>query len=78
MLLKLRYTRLQKQGEIIHYQSYVPTDKDLQKKPWVVVIQDDFMKSMTFKFFGNNFWALDSTSKGMQFDSLCRNYIKSR
>ena len=38
-----------------------------EKKPFVVVIQDDFMNKITIRLSTNNSWAFDSTFKTNQY-----------
>jgi hypothetical protein len=59
---------LEPQGKVIYYQPYAPKDKDPRKRPFVVVFQDDFMRSVAQRFSHGNSWALDSTFKTNQYD----------
>jgi hypothetical protein len=59
---------LQAQGKVIYYQPYAPKKKDCRKRPFVVVFQDDFMRSVAQRFSHGNSWALDSTFKTNQYD----------
>ena len=59
-------TRLQSQQKIIYYQPYAPGHEDSTKKPFAVVIQDDFMNKMAKMFSIHNFWAFDSNFKTNQ------------
>ena len=60
--------RLQTQGKIIFYQPYAPKDKDVRKRPFIVVIQDDWMRDVGRRFSHGNSWALDSTFKTNHYD----------
>jgi hypothetical protein len=64
---QIEITRLQAQGKVLYYQSYAPMDEDPRKRPFVVVIQDDFMKTSAQRFSATNSWALDSTFKTNQY-----------
>lgn len=64
---QVEISRLQAQGKVIYYQPYAPTEIDPRKRPFVVVIQDEFMKSMAERFSRDNSWALDSTFKTNQY-----------
>jgi hypothetical protein len=59
---------LEPQGKVIYYQPYAPKDKDPRMRPFVVVFQDDFMRSVAQRFSHGNSWALDSTFKTNQYD----------
>jgi hypothetical protein len=48
---------------VIFYQSYVPKEKEPRKQPFVVVIQDEWMKDVAKRFSHGNSWALDSIFK---------------
>jgi hypothetical protein len=56
------------QQKVIYYQPYAPKEKDPRKKPFIVVFQDDFMKSVSQWFLHGNSWALKSTFKTNQYD----------
>ena len=43
--------RLQEQRKVIYYRPYALTNEDPQIMHFVVVIQDDFMKITTSRFF---------------------------
>jgi hypothetical protein len=47
----VKIMRLQVQGKVIFYQPYVHRDKDPRKQPFVVVIQDEWMRDVIRKFF---------------------------
>jgi hypothetical protein len=64
---QIEIINLQAQGKILYYQPYAPKDEDPKKRPFVVVIQDDFMRKSALRFSGNNSWALDSTFKTNQY-----------
>lgn len=42
---QIKITRVQTQDKDFYYQSYVPKNEYPQKKPFVVIIQDEFMKN---------------------------------
>jgi hypothetical protein len=48
---QVKIMRLQVQGKVIFYQPYVHRDKDPRKQPFVVVIQDEWMRDVIRKFF---------------------------
>ena len=77
---QIEIMRLQEQGKVIYYQLYASTYENPQRRTFVVVIQDDFMRITTSKFSCNNSWALDSTFNTNQygFPSLCRHYDRPR
>lgn len=54
---------LQEQGKVIYYQPFDPNNKDRLKRPFIVVIQDDFMRECAMKFSMGKSWAFDSTFK---------------
>jgi hypothetical protein len=60
--------RLQEQGKVIFYQPYTPKHPEKMKRPFVVVIQNDFMRVVAKNFSKDNAWALDSTFKINQWD----------
>jgi hypothetical protein len=64
---QIEILRLQAQGKILYYQPYAPKNEDPRMRPFVVVIQDDFMRKSAQRFSGNNSWALDSTFKTNQY-----------
>jgi len=68
MLPTWKVSRLQEQGKVIFYQKYSPEHGDPKQRPFVVVIQDDFMKTNAIRFSRGNPWALDSTFKTNQYD----------
>lgn len=61
-------SRLQGQHKVIFYQKYCPKHEDKRKQPFILVLQNDFMKNMAIRFSKNNSWALDSTFKTNQYD----------
>jgi hypothetical protein len=60
--------RLQEQGKVIFYQKYSPEHEDPRQRPFIVVIQDDFMKTNAKRFSSGNSWAFDSTFKTNHYD----------
>ena len=64
---QIEIMRLQAQKKILYYQPYAPKDENPRKRPFVVVIQDEFMRNSAKRFSGNNSWALDSTFKTNQY-----------
>jgi len=64
---QIEIMRLQAQGKILYYQPYAPKNEDPRRRPFVVVIQDEFMRNSAKRFSGNNSWALDSTFKTNQY-----------
>jgi hypothetical protein len=59
---------LQALRKVIYYQPYAPRKKDPRKRPFIVVFQDDFMRSAIQRFSHGNSWALDSIFKTSQYD----------
>jgi hypothetical protein len=64
---QIEIIRLQSQQKVIYYQPYAPRHEDPRKKPFVVVIQDEFMNKMAKRFSTHNSWAFDSTFKTNQY-----------
>ena len=60
--------RLQQQGKVIFYQPYCLEHVDPRRRPFVVVIQDDFMRNVARRFSQGRSWAVDSTFKTNQYD----------
>ncbi len=58
---QLECRRLQDQQKVIFYQPYLPKEKDPRKRPFVVVIQDEWMRNIGRRFSNGNSWAIDST-----------------
>ena len=58
---------LQEQGKILYYQPYAPAQSNPRKRPFVVVIQNEFMKDVAKKFSPGKSWAVDSTFKTNQY-----------
>ena len=63
---QIEIMRLQTQGKILFYQPYAPSDEDPRKRPFVVVIQEEFMRKSAQRFSGIS-WALHSTFKTNQY-----------
>ena len=57
---QLEYRRLQDQQKVILYQPYFPKEKDPRKRPFVVVIQDEWIRNIGRRFSNGNSWAIDS------------------
>ena len=60
---QIKITRLQAQEKIFYYQPYAPTDEVPPKKPFVIVIQYEFIQNSAQRFSATNFWALNFTFK---------------
>ena len=58
---------LQELGKVLYYQPYAPKDIDPRKRPFVIVIQDEFMRDVAKKFSPAKSWAVDSTFKTNQY-----------
>ncbi|MCO5569696.1 hypothetical protein L7F22_023412 [Adiantum nelumboides] len=54
---------LQNQGKVLYCQPYNPTASDLKDKPFILILQDEWMLEMGVRFSANNAWAIDSTFK---------------
>jgi len=79
----VKVIRLQKQEKVIFYQKYSPEHEDPKQRPFVLVIQNDFMKTNAIRFLRGSSWALDSTFKTNQYDlilydSICCGCSKPR
>ena len=59
---------LQAKGKVIFYQKYDRKHEDVRKKPFIVVIQDEFMRDIAKRFSTGSSWALDSTFKTNNYD----------
>ena len=64
--VQVEVMRLQELDKIIFHQSCAPKHSEKMKRPFVVVIQDEFMRDVTKKCFKGNAWALDYTFKTNQ------------
>ncbi|MCO5568072.1 hypothetical protein L7F22_021767 [Adiantum nelumboides] len=54
---------LQNQGKILYCQPYNPTASDPKDRPFILILQDEWMLEMGIRFSTNNAWAIDSTFK---------------
>ena len=67
---QLECRRLQEQSKVIFYQPYLPKDKYLRKRHFVVVIQDEWMRNVGRRFSNRNSWAFHSTFSTNQYGLL--------
>ncbi|MCO5557658.1 hypothetical protein L7F22_011226 [Adiantum nelumboides] len=54
---------LQNQGKVLYCQPYNPTASDPKDRPFILILQDEWMLGMGIRFSANNAWAIDSTLK---------------
>ncbi|MCO5559589.1 hypothetical protein L7F22_013190 [Adiantum nelumboides] len=54
---------LQNQGKVLYCQPYNPTASDPKDRPFILILQDEWMLEMGIRFSANNAWAIDSTFK---------------
>ncbi|MCO5578720.1 hypothetical protein L7F22_032565 [Adiantum nelumboides] len=54
---------LQNQGKVLYCQPYNPTASDPKNRPFILILQDEWMLEMGIRFSANNAWAIDSTFK---------------
>lgn len=54
-------------GEAIFYQPYAPNHPDEQRRPFVLILCNEWMRDVARQFSGGKAWALDSTFKTNQF-----------
>ncbi|MCO5601128.1 hypothetical protein L7F22_055247 [Adiantum nelumboides] len=54
---------LQKQHKVLYVQPYNPNATDPKRRPFILVIQDEWMLEIALRFSQNNSWAIDSTFK---------------
>ncbi|MCO5584014.1 hypothetical protein L7F22_037933 [Adiantum nelumboides] len=54
---------LQNQGKVLYCQPYNPTASDPKDRPFILILQDEWMLEMDIRFSANNAWAIDSTFK---------------
>ena len=50
-------------GVVIYFQAYDPDNEDPEKRPFVLVIQNDWMRELAIQITPNSAWAIDSTFK---------------
>ena len=55
-------------GNFLFYQDYDPNNEDLIKRPFILVLHDDFMRQNAIRFTFGSIWATDSTFKTNQYD----------
>ena len=65
---QLELLGLQAKGKVIFYQKYDKKHEDVRKRPFIVVLQDEFMRDIAKRFSTGNSWALDSTFKTNNYD----------
>ena len=58
---------LKKNDLVIYFQAYGPNNEDPQKRPFVLVIQSDWMRELAIQITPNSAWAIDSTFKTNQY-----------
>ena len=61
---------LQAKGKVFFYQKYDKKHEDVRKRPYIVVIQNKFMRHIAKRYSTRNSWALDSTFKSNNYDLL--------
>ncbi|MCO5554429.1 hypothetical protein L7F22_007959 [Adiantum nelumboides] len=54
---------LQNQGKVLYCQPYNPTASDPKDRPFILILQDEWMLEMGIRFSVNNAWAIDNTFK---------------
>ena len=52
---------------VIYFQAYDPNNEDPDKRPFVLVIQSDWMRELAIQITPNSAWAIDSTFKTNQY-----------
>jgi hypothetical protein len=60
--------RLRDIGKVLFYQDYDSNNEDPTKRPFVLVLHDDFMRQNAIRFSFGRSWAIDSTFKTNQYD----------
>ncbi len=55
--------QLKAQRKVLYLQPYNPHASEERDRPFILVIQDDWMLDMALRFSRNNSWAIDSTFK---------------
>ena len=63
--------RLRDIGKILFYQDYEPNNEDPTKRPFILVLQDDFMRQMQFVFYLKSFGPLIQLLKQINTICLC-------
>ncbi|MCO5564813.1 hypothetical protein L7F22_018481 [Adiantum nelumboides] len=62
--MHIEVAALQKQQKVVvYFQPYNPTAQNPKDKPFILIIQDNWMLQMAKRFSFNNAWAIDSTFK---------------
>ena len=54
-------------GVVIYFQAYDPDNEDPEKRPFVLFIQNDWMRELAIQITPNSAWAIDSTFKTNQY-----------
>ncbi|KAJ7559641.1 hypothetical protein O6H91_04G094800 [Diphasiastrum complanatum] len=65
--LHLEAQALQGQGKVIFYQQYSPNHADEDKRPFVLVLQDAWMRDIAKRFSIGSAWVIGSIFKTIQF-----------
>ncbi|MCO5547551.1 hypothetical protein L7F22_001001 [Adiantum nelumboides] len=60
---KVRLEYVNHRDEVLYCQPYNPTASDPKDRPFILVLQDEWMLGMGIRFSANNAWAIDSTFK---------------
>lgn len=55
--------KLKAQKKVVYVQPYNPHASEEAKRPFIIVIQDEWMLQTSLRFSHNNSWAIDSTFK---------------
>ncbi|EFJ28401.1 hypothetical protein SELMODRAFT_411147 [Selaginella moellendorffii] len=65
--LHMEAQRLQTQGKVIFYQPYAPNHPDEDKRPFLLVLQDPWMRDCAKRFSVGSSWVVSRLLRGNQF-----------